>query len=652
MNHLFLSQTDTPNVTKQSIFIPNIATFVTKWPFWSQNRITGHTIHSVSYKSRYFAAFSKLKAMQRETRIFDLLDKYQEKWPEQDVALAKKENGEWKKYSPYEYRRLVTNVSYALIELGIQPNDKVAVISGNRPEWSIMDMAIMQVGGITVPIYPTISQDDYLFILDNCEARFVILEGLVVMNKIEAIRSQLSNLKYVYTMQDRGGLPYFQQLVELGQSHTHKEELMRRKAAVKPSDCFTIIYTSGTTGTPKGVMLSHNNMLGQLDNLRQTPDPKSKLAFSFLPLCHAYERMLVYLYQDLGMSVYYAESLATIADDMREIHPTMMSAVPRLLEKMYEKILLSGSKKKGLQRHIFVWSVKLTERYRNDPDDRSWIYNLKLKIADKLVYSKIRASLGADRFDIIVSGAASISQKVNGFFSAIGMPVFEGYGMTEASPVIAVSDKSKGGREVGTPGRALPGVEMKTADNGEILCRGHNVMMGYYKNPELTKEIIDEQGWLHTGDLGHIDEQGRIHLTGRIKSLFKTSMGKYVNPEIIEGKFIESEFFENVVVFGEGQKFAAAIIVPDFNVLKSWCQQHKIIFKSPIDALNITEVKDRIAVEVKKYNHYFGETEQIKKYTIVSDEWTVGNGILTPTLKVRRKVVQARYNKVITSMFA
>lgn len=590
--------------------------------------------------------------MQKETRIFDLLDNYREKWPTQDVALASKQDGEWKKYSPFEYHRLVTNVSYALIELGIQPNDKVAIISGNRPEWNIMDMAIMQVGAITVPIYPTISQDDYLFILSNCEARFVILEGIAVMNKIQAIKDQLPNLEFVYTMQDRNGLPYFQQLVELGQTHPHKDELKQRKAAVQTTDCATIIYTSGTTGTPKGVMLSHSNILNQLSNLRNTPDPKSKLAFSFLPLCHAYERMLVYLYQDLGMSVYYAESLATIADDMREIHPTMMSAVPRLLEKMYEKIIQSGKKKKGLERSIFEWSVKLTERYKIDPSKRTWLYNLKLKIADKLVYSKIRSSLGAERFDVIVSGAASISKKVNSFFSAIGMPVFEGYGMTEASPVIAVSDKSKGGREVGTPGRALPGVEVMTSENGEILCRGHNVMMGYYKNPELTKEIIDEDGWLHTGDLGHIDAQGRIFITGRMKSLFKTSMGKYVNPEIIEEKFIESEFFENVVVFGEGQKFAAAIIVPDFTALKNWCQQHKIAFKSPIEALNIKEVKERIAAEVKKYNRFFGETEQIKRYALVSDEWTVGNGILTPTLKVKRKVVQARYDSLITSMFA
>lgn len=593
--------------------------------------------------------------MKKETRIFDLLDNYQEKWPGQDVALAKKVDGEWKKYSPFEYHRLVTNVSYALIELGIQPNDKVAIISGNRPEWNIMDMAIMQVGAITVPIYPTISQDDYLFILGDCEARLVLLEGIAVMNKIEAIKDQLPCLEHIYTMQDRIEHCYFQQLVELGQSKPHQEELRQRKADIGTNDCATIIYTSGTTGTPKGVMLSHSNILNQLSNLRNTPAPTSKRAFSFLPLSHAYERMLVYLYQDLGMSVYYAESLATIADDMREIHPTMMSAVPRLLEKMYEKIIQSGKKKKGLQRSIFNWSVKLAERYRIDPDRRTWLYNFMLKIADKLVYSKIRATLGAEQFDIIVSGAASISKKVNAFFSAIGMPVFEGYGMTETSPVIAVSDKSKGGREVGTPGRALPGVEIRISNDSEILCKGHNVMMGYYKNPELTKEIIDEDGWLHTGDMGCIDAQGRLFITGRLKSLFKTSMGKYVNPEIIEAKFSESEFIENIVVFGEGQKFAAALIVPDTNFIQSWNKRNRmLISKNRKDKNAVTttdDIKAIISSEVKKYNAFFGDTEQIKKFEIVNDKWSIENGILTPTLKVKRKVVEQRYKDLIDSMF-
>lgn len=589
--------------------------------------------------------------MEKETRIFDILDVYTKKWPEQNVALARKENGAWIKYSPKQYQDIARKLSYALIELGIQRNETVVLISSNRPEWNMMDMAIQQIGAINVPIYPTSSTEDYLFILNDCEARFILLEGTSVLNKIEEIRPNTPRLQWIYTMADRKKYPFFQQLVELGEAHPHPEELEQRKALIKSEDCATIIYTSGTTGVPKGVMLSHDNILNQLRNLQQIPSKWSKTAFSLLPICHAYERMLVYLYQYLGMSVYYAESLATIADNMREIHPTMMSAVPRLLEKMYDKIIQSGNKKKGIARSIFRWSVKLTERYRIDPEQRSWFYNLKLSIADKLVYSKIRAQLGADNFDIIVSGAASISQKVAGFFSAIKMPVYEGYGMTEASPVIAVSDNTKGGREVGTVGRPLGGVEVKICENGEVICRGHNVMMGYFKKPQLTQETIDADGWLHTGDIGYLDEQGRLFLTGRLKSLFKTSMGKYVNPQHIEERFLESPLFENMVVFGEGQKFAAAIIVPDFNYLKDWCKQHNLPFTSNEDCLQLKEVRNAISNEVQKYNALFGETEKIKKYELVADEWSIANGILTPTLKVKRKAVENRYKELLDAMF-
>lgn len=585
------------------------------------------------------------------TRLFDILDTYTENWPDQDVALARKENGKWIKYSPKQYQDLTRLISYAFIELGIQPDDKVAIISENRPEWNMIDMAAQQVGAVLVPIYPSISKEDYLFILNNSEAKFVILESQAVLNKVESIMSEAPNLRHLYTMVDRKTHPYFQQLVELGESHPHEEELEQRKAAVNPDQCATIVYTSGTTGVPKGVMLSHNNIIGELNNIKQTPSPDSKRAFSFLPICHAYERLLVYLYQYLGMSVYYAESLATIGSDMKEIHPTMMTAVPRLLEKMYEKIVQQGNKKKGIERTIFQWAVRLTESYKIEPDDRSWFYNLKLSIADKLVYSKIRSGLGAENFDIIVSGAASISKKVSGFFSAIKMPVFEGYGMTEASPVIAVSDRSKGGREVGTVGRPIPGTEVKIADNGEIICRGYNVMLGYYKSPELTKETIDEDGWLHTGDLGHIDEGGRLYITGRLKNLFKTSMGKYINPQIIEEKFCESDFFENVVVFGEGQKFAAAIIHPDLAYLKDWCQKQGLKVENIKDCLEMQEVRNAISAEVQKHNKFFGAYEQIKKYELVTDDWTVGNGILTPTLKVKRAVIQKRYQQLIDSMF-
>ena len=590
--------------------------------------------------------------MCKETRIFDILSVYTEKWPNQQVALARKENGAWRKYSPAEYQELTRKVSYALIELGIMPNDKVALISGNRPEWNILDMAIMQVGAITVPIYPTISKEDYRFILDNCDAKMVVLEGVTVMNKVTEVREQIPQLKYLYTFQDREKYPYFAQLVTLGEEHPHAEELQQRMNDVRPENCATILYTSGTTGTPKGVMLSHSNLMHQLYNLRHTPAPWSKVAFSFLPICHAYERMLVYLYQFLGMSVYYAESLATIASDMKEVHPTMMSTVPRLLEKMYEKIVQAGKKQQGFKGKVFKWSLRLAEQYKIDDSKRSGWYNFKLRIADKLVYSTIRKNLGAEHFDIVVSGAASIQPKIAAFFSAIKMPVYEGYGMTETSPVIAVSNNNPHGREVGTVGPALPGVEIKVTSEGEICCKGHNVMMGYYKNEALTNEIIDKDGWLHTGDIGYINEYGQVFITGRLKSLFKTSMGKYVNPQVIEEKFSESGFFENVVVFGEGQKYAVALIVPDFNFLKEWCKKHEIAYTTPSEMITVKEVKDRIAREVQKYNILFGEFEQIKRYTLIADEWSTANGILTPTLKVKRKIVNQKYENVIQEMFA
>ena len=583
-------------------------------------------------------------------RVFDLLAHYKEKFPDQKVALAGKVNGKWREYSIDEYIELTNIISGALIELGVQPQDKVAVISNNRPEWNILDMAITQIGGVMVPIYPTISEGDYKIILNNCEAGICIVEGIAVMNKIEAIWPETPSLKKLYTFIDRGQYPYFDNLLELGKEHPHTEEIEKRKAEVDEMSCATIIYTSGTTGVPKGVMLSHHNLMNQFKNFCQTPSPWSKRAFSFLPVCHAYERALIYMYHYLGMSIYYAESIATIADNMKEVHPTMMCAVPRVLEKFYEKIYSSGKNMKGLSKSIFYWSMKITEDYKIE--GRSWFYNLKLKIADKLVYSKIREKLGAENFDIIVSGAASITKKISGFFSAIKMPVFEGYGLTETSPVITVSNRDKYGREVGAVGQPLPGVEVKIADNGEIICRGHNVMMGYYKQPELTAEVIDKDGWFHTGDLGKFNEHGLLQITGRMKNLFKTSLGKYVNPDVVEGKFNTSGFIEQIVVLGENQKFAAALIRPDFAFLKDWCKEHNIAFTTNEEMIQNEEVKKRYDREVKKLNEGLGEVEKVKKYQLIADEWTIGNGILTPTLKVKRKVVIERYCDTIDKLFA
>ena len=583
-------------------------------------------------------------------RVFDLLAHYKEKYPDQQVALAGKVNGEWRKYSIDEYIEQTNIISGALIELGVQPQDKVAVISNNRPEWNILDMAITQIGAVMVPIYPTISEADYKIILNNCEAGICIVEGIAVMNKIEAIWPETPTLKKLYTFIDRGKYPFFANLLELGKEHPHTEEIEKRKAEVDEMSCATIIYTSGTTGVPKGVMLSHHNLMNQFKNFCQTPSPWSKVAFSFLPVCHAYERALIYMYHYLGMSIYYAESIATIADNMKEVHPTMMCAVPRVLEKFYEKIYSSGKNMKGISKAIFYWSMRLTERYKIE--GRSWFYNLKLKIADKLVYSKIREKLGAENFDIIVSGAASITKKISGFFSAIKMPVFEGYGLTETSPVITVSNRDKHGREVGAVGQPLPGVEVKIAENGEIICRGHNVMMGYYKQPELTAEVIDKDGWFHTGDLGKFNEHGLLQITGRMKNLFKTSLGKYVNPDVVEGKFSTSGFIEQIVVLGENQKFAAAIIRPDFAFLKDWCNKHQIPYTTNEEMIQNEEVKKRYDREVKKLNEGLGEVEKVKKYVLLADEWTIANGILTPTLKVKRRRVMERYCDLIDKMFA
>lgn len=583
-------------------------------------------------------------------RIFDILNRYQEVYPDQTVALGGKVGKEWVTYSPQDYIEKVNKVSYALIHLGIKKGDKVGIIAANRPEWNMLDMGIMQIGAITVPIYPTLTASDYLYILNHAEVTMVFLEGVELMGKILSIRDEAPCLKYIYTFMDRKELPFFDQLIKMGEENPYEEELKQRKDSVKSSDCSTIIYTSGTTGTPKGVMLSHANIINQILNLKQTPAPWSKTAFSFLPLCHAYERMLVFLYQYLGMSVYYAQNLGTIGDNIKEVKPTMMSAVPRMLDKIYDKIYTSGNNMPTFSKMIFRWAIKLATQYKIQDYERTWYYNLKHKIADRLVYAKIRNNIGGN-FDIVVSGAASLQPRIASFFSAIGMPIYEGYGLTETSPVIAVSNRDRDGRASGTVGMPLPGIEIKIAENGEVCCRGHNVMMGYYKDEALTKSVIDQDGWFHTGDIGMINEKGQLILTGRLKSLFKTSFGKYINPQVIEDKVSESPFVEHIVVVGEGEKFAAALIKPDFDFLKQWCLRHDIIFVSEEEAVKDEQIIKRYSREIDKYNQFFGDTEKIRKFELISDEWSQHTDLLTPTLKVKRKKVELQYQEVIQKLF-
>jgi len=583
------------------------------------------------------------------TRLFDLLDNYLEKYPNQEAALACKRNGEWCKFSIQKYVELTNHISYGMLKLGIKPGDKVGIVSSNRPEWNMIDFAIMQIGAVSIPIYPTISLDDYRHILNHAEMKMIFIEGKELGNKLKPIFQETKTLEYIYNfVNQENGLSYLDQLIESGKNQPKPEVLAKFKAEIQPGDLATIIYTSGTTGNPKGVMLSHSNIVNQLKNLEPTPAKWSKTALSFLPLCHAYERMLVYLYQYLGMSVYYAENLGTIAENIKEINPTMMSCVPRLLEKIYDKLYLSGKKLPIFSKMLYYWAFNLATRYQLEGG--SSYFNLKLKLADKLIYSKWRAAIGGN-FDIVVSGGSAIQQHIASFFSAIGMPVFEGYGLSETSPVIAVSQRGKHGRKFGTVGPPLPGVEVKLGDRDEIICRGHNVMIGYYKDPELTAEVIDKDGWFHTGDTGKFTPEGQLVITGRLKSIFKTSFGKYVNPQAIETKFTESPFIDNMIVVGENKKFAAALISPDFVYLKSWCKQHKLHCTTNLEMIENPVVTKRFYEEVKHYNQFFGDFEKIKKYELVADEWTDADGFLSPTLKIKRNVIEEHYAEKVEKLF-
>ena len=583
------------------------------------------------------------------TRLFDLLDNYLEKYPDQDTALACKREDVWVKYDIQQYVELTNRISYGMLEIGILPGDKVGLVSSNRPEWNMIDFATMQIGAVSIPIYPTISQDDYRHILNHAEMKMIFIEGKELRNKLKPILPEVKTLKEIYTFVDQGGeFNYLEQLIELGKKHPQPGKLVQLKAAVQPTDMATIIYTSGTTGNPKGVMLSHSNILSNIKSLSVIPSTWSNKALSFLPLCHAYERMLVYLYQYLGMSVYYAESLGTIAENIKEINPTMMSCVPRLLEKIYDRLYLSGKKLPFAAKIIYYRAFNLATKFQLE--DRGWWYNVQYKLADKLIYSKWRAAIGGN-FDIVVSGGSAIQPHIASFFSAIGMPVFEGYGLSETSPVIVVSQRVKNGRRFGTVGLPLQGVEVKLADRNEIICRGPNVMLGYYKDPELTAQVIDAEGWFHTGDTGRFTPEGQLIITGRLKSIFKTSFGKYVNPQAIESKFTESPFIENMIVLGENKKFAGALISPDFVYLKSWCLKHKIKYTTHAEMIEHPLVTKRIQEEVKKYNQYFGDFEQIKRYLLVPEEWTTALDFLSPTLKIKRDVIENFYAGKIEKIF-
>ena len=584
------------------------------------------------------------------TRIFDLLPYYKSKFRPKDDALAGKEDKKWVKYSIDQYIGAANNISYAFLKLGVQKGDKIATITQNRPEWNFLDMGILQIGAVHVPIYPTISESDYKFILSHAEVKYVFVAGKELLTKIEHILSEIPSIKGVYTFKQIDKAKHLNTLIQLGKENPVPEKLIEINPTIKPDDIATLIYTSGTTGNPKGVILTHNNILSNVQALYHIfPVDDTSKSLSYLPVSHVYERTNLYVYQYLGVSIYYAENMGTIADNMKEISPEMLTTVPRLLEKVYDKIIAKGRKLKGVQKSIFFWAVDLGLRFELDGKN-GWFYEQQLKIANKLVFSKWREALG-NNLRVIVSGGAAIQPRLARIFTAAQIPVLEGYGLTETSPVIAVNTFENGGTMFGTVGKPLKDVSVKIADDEEILCKGPNVMMGYFKDPELTKEAIDKDGWFHTGDLGRIEPEGHLKITGRKKALFKTAMGKYISPEHIENKFVESPFIDALLVVGENKKFAAALIVPDFEHIKSWCSLKGIECKDKVEMINHPDFVKRFKNEVNEINQNFGSYEQIKKYKIMEKEWSIETRELTANLKLRRKYIFEKYKDVIKSLF-
>ncbi len=585
------------------------------------------------------------------TRIFDLLDHYAELCPDKQDAVAGKDNGDWKTYSTREWLDNSNYISYGLLKLGVEKDDKIASITFNRPEWNFLDMGVQQIGAIHIPIYPTISDSDYAYILEHAEVKYVFVAGEEMYRRIRDIVPNIPSIKAVYTFKDLHGVEHLNELMQLGKENPQPDELKKIKDSISPDDIVTLIYTSGTTGTPKGVMLTHANIVSNFKAVAHIPPfgPEHR-AMSFLPICHIYERMMNYTFIYKGLSMYYLANMAVIADSLREVHPHVFSTVPRLLEKVYDKILMKGRNLKGIKKMIFFWANNVGLRYELGKEKRNPVYALKLKIARKLVFSKWKAALGKN-LEIVVSGGAALQPRLNRIFWAVGLKVLEGYGLTETSPVIAVSDFSPNGIRFGTVGPVLKGVQVKIAEDGEILVKGPNVMKGYYKDPELTDEVIDKDGWLHTGDVGVLEPEGQLRITDRKKVIFKTSFGKYIHPQLLENTFKESPFIDQIMVIGENQPYPAALVVPDFNHLQSWCKVKGIPYTTNTEMIALPSIKNRFQKEITHLNQRFGQYERISKFELLDHEWGVETGQLSASLKVRRTHLMGVYTDIIDKLY-
>ncbi len=584
------------------------------------------------------------------TRLFDFpyyqLEKYN-----LDAALITKYDGEWKKTSTKEYLDKANAVSRALLKLGVNKDDKIAVISTtNRTEWNIMDIGVLQVGAQNIPIYPTISSEDYEYVLNHSESIYCFVSDEEVLEKVNKVKAN-TKLKEVYSFDHIDGCKHYSELFELGKDKSTQPEVEARKDEVKPEDLATIIYTSGTTGTPKGVMLSHNNIVSNtLNSIPRLPLIQGETrVLSFLPVCHIFERILIYVYQYAGVCIYFAEGIDKIGDNAKEIKPNLMSVVPRLLEKVFDKIYAKGDELSGIKKALFYWAIHLGEHYEPYKAN-GWWYEFKLKIARKLIFSKWKEALGGE-LTTMVSGSAALHPRLSRIFCAAGMYVMEGYGLTETSPVVSVGLYKNNMFKIGTVGKPIGGVEVKIADDGEILIKGPNVMMGYYKDPEKTASVMTGD-YFHTGDKGEIDEDGFLKITGRKKEMFKTSGGKYVIPTLLENELKESHFIEQAMVVGEGEKMPAVLIQLNFEFVKDWIdRKHKKIEKTNEAIINSDIVRKRIQKEIDKCNKNFGKWEQMKRFELTPDEWSIEGGHLTPTMKMKRSVIKEKYQDLYNKIY-
>lgn len=577
------------------------------------------------------------------SRLFDLIP-YQISTYDKDVAFAQKLDGKWKTYSSREVKSIIDNLSLGLLAIDIGEGDKVAIISDNRPEWNFVDLALQQIGAISVPMYPTITIEDYSYIFNHAEVKLIFTGNELIAEKAQ----QAAEGRKIYSFDELTGIEHWSSLEEKGKSGD-LAVLESSKTKVKSEDMFTIIYTSGTTGKPKGVMLSHSNVLS---NVISVSDrfiiPKGvSTVLSFLPLCHIFERTASFCFILMGLSVYYAESMDTIGDNLKEVKPHLFNTVPRLLEKVYDKIVAKGFELTGIKRSLFFWALNLGLRYEPNTPMGAW-YDFQLKLANKLIFSKWREALGGNIAQINV-GASALQPRLARVFWAAGIRVCEGYGLTETSPVVTASIGTPDGIRIGWVGKPVLDVEVKIAEDGEILVKGPNVMQGYYKEPELTAEVL-KNGWFHTGDIGEFDGE-YLRITDRKKEMFKTSGGKYVAPQVLENKFKESLLIEQLMVVGDGRNYPAALVVPSFEGLRDFCKRKDIPYLTDAEMVKKPEIIEKYQQEVEHYNKFFGKWEQVKRFKLLDKSWSIETGELTPTMKLKRKVILQKFDSQIEELY-